>query len=384
MIIRDFTDNDLYKFTTMNAIRHKFPEAEVIYQFINRGNTLFPEGFAEALRAEVNRMQNLSLGKEAEDFILKKCFYFDPEFINQLKKYRFNPDEVSIKQEGGILDVEVEGLWYRTVLWEVPLLSIISELYFKMTNQTPDDFESRAIFKAKEFAAIEAHISEFGTRRRFSFDVQNRIIEIMKEQMGKCLDGTSNVYLAMKHNLTPIGTHPHEWFMYHGAHFGYRLANSMGLKNWVDVYNGNLGIALTDTYTTDNFFQNFNAELSKLFSGLRWDSGDPLEFTDKALKHYSEFNIDTRSKTVVYSDSLDLEKVKEIKKYVNGRVRDLYGIGTYLTNDAGVEPLNMVMKMVAAKPSGYNSYIPTVKLSDVPEKNTGVKSEIEVCLNTIK
>jgi len=384
MIIRDFTDNDLYKFTTMNAIRNKFPEAEVIYQFINRGNTLFPEGFAEALRNEVDQMKNLSLSKEAEDFIREKCLYFDPEFINHLKKYRFNPDEVRIKQERGILDVEVEGLWYRTVLWEVPLLSIISELFFKMTNRKPDDFESRAISKAKEFAAIDAHISEFGTRRRFSFDVQDRIIEILKERMGNCLDGTSNVYLAMKHNLSPVGTHPHEWFMYHGSHFGYQLANSMSLKNWVDVYHGNLGIALTDTFTTDNFFQNFNVEFSKLFNGLRWDSGNPFEFTEKALAHYASMGIDSRSKTLVYSDSLDFEKVKEIKKYVNGRVRDLYGIGTYLTNDTGAKPLNMVMKMVAAKPAGCSDYIPTVKLSDVPEKNTGLRSEIEVCLNTIK
>jgi nicotinate phosphoribosyltransferase len=383
MIIRDFTDNDLYKFTTMNAIGKKFPNAEVVYQFINRGNTPFPDGFAEALRTEVDEMKNLSLSKEAEDFIRKKCYYFDPEFIVVLKGYHFNPGEVSIKQEGGTLNVEVEGLWCRTVLWEVPLLAIISELYFKMTNQKPDDFESRAILKAKEFVAINAHISEFGSRRRFSFDVQNRIIEILKENMGNCLDGTSNVYLAMKHNLSPVGTHPHEWFMYHGAHFGYRLANSKGLENWVDVYQGNLGIALTDTYTTDNFFKNFNVELSNLFNGLRWDSGDPFEFTDKVLKHYEAMNIDARSKTVVYSDSLDLEKVKEIKKHVNGRVRDLYGIGTYLTNDVGVEPLNMVMKMVLAKPVGYTEHVPTVKLSDVREKNTGIKSEIEVCLNTL-
>jgi len=384
MIIRDFTDNDLYKFTTMNAIGKKFPDAEVVYQFINRGNTPFPDGFAEALRKTISEMQNLSLSKEAEDFIRKRCYYFDPGFIDLLEGYRFNPGEVRIKQEGGRLDIEVEGLWRRTVLWEVPLLAIISELYFKITNQKPDDFEPRAIAKAKEFAAIDAHISEFGTRRRFSFDVQNRILEILKENMVSYLDGTSNVYLAMKHNLTPVGTHPHEWFMYHGAHFGYRLANSVSLRNWVDVYQGNLGIALTDTYTTDNFFQNFNVELSNLFNGLRWDSGDPFEFTDKALKHYASMNIDARSKTVVYSDSLDLEKVREIKRYVNGRLRDVYGIGTYLTNDVGAVPLNMVMKMVAAKPAGYTDYVPTVKLSDVQEKNTGIKSEIEVCLNALK
>jgi nicotinate phosphoribosyltransferase len=191
------------------------------------------------------------------------------------------------------------------------------------------------------------------------------------------------VYLAMKHNLTPVGTHPHEWFMYHGAHFGYKFANSKSLENWVDVYKGNLGIALSDTYTTENFFQNFNAEHSNLFYGLRWDSGDPFEFTDKALKHYAAKNIDPKSKIIVYSDSLDLEKVRAVKKYVNGRLRDVYGIGTYLTNDVGVEPLNMVMKMVAAKPAGHTNFVPTVKLSDVQGKNTGVKSEIKVCLNML-
>lgn len=384
MIIRDFTDNDLYKFTTMNAIQKKFPEAEVIYQFINRGKTQFPDGFADALRTEVSQMQNLCLSDEAEAFIRNKCYYFDPVFIDLLKGFRYNPAEVSIKQDGGNLEVEVEGLWYRTVLWEVPLMSLISELYFKMTNQKPDDFEARAVAKTREFAEIGAHVSEFGTRRRFSFDVQNLIVGIMKEQMGNYLDGTSNVYLAMKHNLTPIGTHPHEWFMYHGAHYGYRMANAIGMENWVDVYQGYLGIALTDTYTSDNFFQSFTAKYAKLFDGVRWDSGDPLEFTDKALKHYADTRIDAKTKTIVYSDALDLEKVKEIRQYLNGRVRDAYGIGTYLTNDVGVKPLNMVIKLMAAKPSRASRYLPTIKLSDVDGKHTGDQKEIEMCLNTIK
>ncbi len=380
MIIRDFTDNDLYKFTTMNAIQKKFPEAEGIYRFINRGKTSFPEGFADALREEVNAMQNLYLSAEAEEFIRKRCYYFDPVFIDLLKGFRYNPKEVRIKQTEGVLEVEVEGLWYRTVLWEVPLMAIISELYFRMTGQKPDAFEARAIEKARNFVEIDAHLSEFGTRRRFSFEVQNRVIEILKAEMGNKLEGTSNVYLAMKHALTPIGTHPHEWFMYHGAHFGYRMANAIGMENWVDVYQGSLGIALTDTYTTDNFFNNFSTKLAKLFDGLRWDSGDPLVFTDKALKHYTDHRIDPKTKTIVYSDSLDIEKVKEIKAYVNGRINDIYGIGTYLTNDVGVKPLNMVIKLIAAKPNKNRDYIPTVKLSDIDGKHTGDSKEIELCL----
>lgn len=383
MIIKDFTDNDLYKFTTMNAVQKKFPTAEVLYKFVNRGNTEFPAGFAEELRKEIDAMKNLALTDEAEAFIRKKCYFFDPVFIDLLKGYRFNPDEVAIKQTGGHLEIEIKGLWYRTVLWEVPIMAIISELYFKMTGQKPDDYEPRAITKAKAFVAIEAELSEFGTRRRFSFEVQNRIVEILKHNAGKYMNGTSNVFLAMKHNLIPIGTHPHEWFMYHAAHYGYRMANAIALENWVDVYQGSLGIALTDTFTTDNFFQSFNPKYSKLFDGVRWDSGDPLVFTDKTLKHYTTNRINPKTKTIVYSDALDLERVKEIKSYVNGRIHDVYGIGTYLTNDVGVKPLNMVIKLFEAKPLGHQKFVPTVKLSDVEGKHTGDKQEIEICLKTI-
>ncbi len=384
MIIKSFVDNDLYKFTTMNAIQKKFPTAEVLYKFINRGNTEFPKGFAEELRKEVDSMSELCLNNEAEEFMRKKCYYFEPVFFDLLKGFRYNPKEVRINQVGANLEVEIEGLWYRTVLWEVPLMALISELFFKMTGQKANDFEPKAIAKAKEFAAIGAELSEFGTRRRYSFDVQNKVVEIFKEHSGKYLNGTSNVYMAMKHNLTPMGTHPHEWFMYHGAHFGYRMANAIGLENWVDVYQGSLGIALTDTFTTDNFFHSFSSKYAKLFDGVRWDSGDPIVFTEKTIKHYQACRIDPKSKTIVYSDALDLDKVKKIKTNVNGRIHDVYGIGTYLTNDVGVKPLNMVVKLFAVKPSNYANFIPTVKLSDVNGKHTGHSSEVELCETILK
>jgi nicotinate phosphoribosyltransferase len=157
------------------------------------------------------------------------------------------------------------------------------------------------------------------------------------------------------------------------------MANVLALENWVDVYHGSLGIALTDTFTTDNFFHSFNTKFSKLFDGVRWDSGDPIEFTEKAIKHYIEKRIDPKVKTIVYSDALDLEKVKQIKQHVNGRIHDVYGIGTYLTNDVGVKPLNMVIKMAAVKPYGYENFIPSVKLSDIEEKHTGSEEEVQLC-----
>ena len=266
MIIRDFTDNDLYKFSVMNAIQKKFPDAEVVYRFVNRGETPFPEGFGEALRREVDAMRTLFLTDTAEAFMRRRCYYFDNVFFDLLKGFRFNPAEVTVVQEGGRLEVEVRGLWYRTVLWEVPLMAMISELYYRMTGATPAaDADDRARAKARRFEELGAELSEFGTRRRFSFEVQDRVIGILKECMPRVLNGTSNVYLAMLHDLIPMGTHPHEWFMYHGAHYGYRVANEMAMENWVDVYDGYLGIALPDTFTSTDFFKSFSTKYAKLF-----------------------------------------------------------------------------------------------------------------------
>lgn len=385
MIIRAFTDNDLYKYTTMNAIQQLFPTARVQYKFTNRGGTSFPEGFAEEMRKEVEQMAYLYLTKDEEEFIRKRCYFFTPPFIDLLKGYRFNPDEVIITQNGGDLDVTIEGLWYRTVLWEVPLMSIISELYYKMTDQHESEgWIERARKKASSLKAIDAHFSEFGTRRRFSFDVHDKIIGILQEHAGKCFIGTSNVYLAMKYNTMVIGTHPHEWFMYHGAHYGYRMANRMGMENWTHVYNGALGIALCDTFTTDNFFRFFDRKFAKLFDGLRWDSGDPIEFTQKALDRYAELGVDAKTKTIVYSDSLDVERVRKIKSFTQGKIRDVYGIGTNLTNDVGVKPLNMVIKLMQVQPEGYDTPVPVVKLSDCVGKYSGDPDEIDLCLRTIK
>lgn len=384
MIIQNFTDNDLYKFTTMNAIQKKFPDAEVVYHFINRDNTVFPFGFDAMLKDEISHMKTLFLTEKEESFMREKCYYFDSVFFDLLKGFRYDPEEVTINQVGGNLEVKIQGLWYRTVLWEVPVMAIISELYFRMTSQKAEDPVKKTTKKAQEFINLRAELSDFGTRRRYSFQVQDDVVKTLKNNMAGLFNGTSNVYLAMKYDLTPMGTHPHEWFMYHGAHYGYRIANRQAMENWVEVYDGYLGIALTDTYTTDNFFASFSTKLAKLFDGLRWDSGDPFLFTEKVLNYYKEHRIDSTSKTIVYSDSLNLEIIRNIKKYVKGKIHDVYGVGTYLTNDVGVKPLNIVIKLFEAKPQGSLHFIPTVKLSDVPGKNTGDKNEVELCKKLLR
>ncbi len=379
MILNYFTDNDLYKFTTMNAIQKLYPEASVRYSFINRGDTQFPDGFAAELRKEIDSFPGLSLSKAEEKFLISRCYFFDPVFIDLLKGYRYDPSEVTIEQEGGKLTVEVEGLWYRTVLWEVPLLALISELYFLRKGIEPTEVEEKASGKALKLNELKAEYSDFGTRRRYSNIVHDRVISTLKERSPEYFKGTSNVYLAMKHNLTPIGTHPHEWFMYHASHFGYRSANIRALDAWVEVYKGDLGIALSDTYTSDNFFDNFTTLHAKLFDGIRHDSGDPLAFTDKALSFYKSKRIDPSIKTIVFSDALDFRRIQKIKKHVNGRIHDVYGIGTNLTNDVGVQPLNIVIKLTGSRPGKSGNYHPVVKLSDDKGKYTGDPEEIKLC-----
>lgn len=368
----------------MNAVQKLYPMAMVKYKFINRGETPFPEGFAGELRKEIDSFSDIVLTREEERFITSRCYFFDPVFIDLLKGYRFNPDEVTISQKHGNLEVEIEGLWYHTTLWEVPLLATISELFFLIKGQKPREVEERATRKALKLKEIKAEYSDFGTRRRFSFNVQDQVIKNLKEKSGEFFKGTSNVYFAMKYELTPIGTHPHEWFMYHASQFGYHSAISKALDCWVEVYKGDLGIALSDTFTSDNFFKNFSTLHAKLFDGLRQDSGDPFRFTDKALDYYKLKRIEPAIKTIVFSDALNIERIAEIKKYVNGRIHDVYGIGTFLTNDVGVKPLNMVIKLVNARQRSSDNYRPTIKLSDEKEKYTGDHDEIELCKKILK
>ncbi|MDR0725330.1 MAG: nicotinate phosphoribosyltransferase [Prevotellaceae bacterium] len=384
MIIKYFTDNDLYKFSVMLAIQKLYPKAMVRYRFFNRGETDFPDGFAEALKAELEKMTALKLSKQEKQFIEKRCYFFDPVFIDFLEGYTYDPDEVTISQTGGKLNILVEGYWYRTVLWEVPLMALISELYFKMKGIAPgENFVDKTVDKAVNLKKLNADYSDFGTRRRFSFDVHDKVVEILKANSGDNFKGTSNVYLAMKHNTIPIGTMPHEWFMYHGAVYGYRAATAKALEAWVDVFQGSLGITLTDTYTSDMFFRSFGLKHAKLFDGVRCDSGDPIEFVDRVVEFYKKNRIDPASKTLVYSDSLNVEEVGRIKNHVANRIHDTYGIGTFFTNDVGATPLNMVIKLTQVKINPEGDYFDAIKLSDVRGKNTGDSDEIKIAKLTL-
>jgi nicotinate phosphoribosyltransferase len=382
-IINSILDTDLYKLSMQFAIMKTFPDAEVEYTFTNRNNTPFPDGFDYELRKEIDSMRNLALTQEEKKFLHEKCgHYLDRPYLDFLYGYRYDPSEVGVVLKDGELSIKIRGFWYRTVLWEVPLMATISELFFKMTGQMPTDKSSREknnIQKGQAFHMNNMILSEFGTRRRFSYEIQDEVVSDLKScyKSDKFLKGTSNVHLAMKHGLNPHGTHAHEWFMFMGAQYGFKMSNTMGLKHWSDVFHGELGIALSDTLTTDVFFKSFDTKFAKLFDGVRHDSSDPFEFVDKTVNHYKKLGIDPTLKQIVFSDSLNTNLCIEIHNHCKGKIRDSFGVGTHLTNDVGVKPLNMVIKLTSAKILG--EWVPTVKLSDNPGKHTGDKKTIELC-----
>lgn len=372
-IISSLLDNDFYKFTMQHAVIKLFPYAHARYQFINRGDHSFPEGFDTALRAELDQMSALTLTVEEKEFLKMNCPYLAPTYLDFLSGFRYDPSEVKLHQNGGALDVHIEGYWYRTILWEVPLLSLISELYYRLAGlPRVADTAVRDIVKNKmlHYRRLGVKIAEFGTRRRHSFAVHRMVVEKLKEYGDGGFTGSSNVALAMRFGIKPIGTHAHEWFMFHAARYGFKMANTLALENWVDVYRGDLGIALSDTYTTSVFFESFDKKFSKLFDGIRHDSGDPIAFSERAVRHYRSQNIDPLSKTIIFSDGLNPGKVDKIASYCRDKIGMSFGIGTNFTNDVGLEPLNIVIKMTGARPAG-EQWVRVVKLSDEHGKYTG-------------
>lgn len=379
--LKSILDNDFYKITMQNAVVKLFPNEKVKYQFINRGKHHFPPGFDTELRKAVNAMAELKLTKEEKEYLRITCPYMDLPYLDFLAGYHYDPSEVDIVQTGTDLEVTVEGEWYRTILWEVPLLALISELYYEtnsLEREPNETVRAKTLEKANQLNALGVTFAEFGTRRRHSYQVQALVVETLTHHNDtKRFIGSSNVHFAMKYGIKPIGTHAHEWFMFHAAEYGFKMANALSLEHWVDVYRGDLGVALSDTYTTEVFFQQFDKKFAKLFDGVRHDSGDPIEFANKTIAHYVKNGIDPLFKYIIFSDGLNLEKVAEITAACKGRIGISFGIGTNLTNDVGLKPMNIVMKLVGVQ-SMNGEWIPTVKLSDEHGKYTGDPKMIEL------
>ena len=388
-IIQTILDTDLYKFTMQNAIIKLFPDLEVEYEFFNRNDIDFPEGFDNELRYQVECMEDLKLYNEEKKYLSKNYEFLDSSYIDYLSHYRFDSSQVNISMVDSKLKITIRGLMRNTILWEVPLMAIISELYYKLTlgEEYPKDLSILDIFdytKASKLNLEGCHFSDFGTRRRFSHDNQYRVVQNLMDSGGYTFKGTSNVHLAYELDLKATGTMAHEFISLHGALYGYRMGNKMAMENWVKVYKGQLGIALTDTYTTDSFLKTFDILEAKLFDGVRHDSGDPFEYVDKIVQFYNSKNINPLHKTIVFSDGLNVDLAIQLKEYCRGKINPEFGIGTFFSNDLkelGIKPLNMVIKLTKVKIGNY--WIGCVKLSDNIGKHTGTNLDIGMCKATL-
>jgi len=388
-VIQSILDNDLYKLSMQMAVLELFPEACVEYRFINRGGQRFNEEFVKKFRNLLDiQFPKIALTAEEYSWLRSVCPFFKPMYLEYLKNYRFDPSEVSVGlTEDNGLDLRIKGPWHSAILWEVVLMATISELYFntveKSWKEQPfsngedillDHYAEKIRSIGKELNGHGCLFTEFGTRRRRSFQLQDKVIEVLCGL--PCFTGTSNVHLARKYGIKPVGTIGHEWIMGNSALMGLRRANYFAFDNWVKVYAGNLGIALSDTFGTDAFFADFDLRLSKLYDGVRHDSGDPFGFTDKVIGHYRSMGIDPMKKTLVFSDSLHAADAIRLKEHCAGRINCSFGIGTSLTNNQDFfrtsPPLNIVIKMHSIND------IPVVKLSDSCEKETGDRDALRV------
>jgi nicotinate phosphoribosyltransferase len=377
-IIDSILQTDLYKLTMQWAVIQKFPNAKVNYQFINRDGRKFTEEMSQDIHQQIHKMRYIVLDDKEKEFLRNKCSFLPAAYLDFLAGYRYDPNEVEVTlTEDDQLNIFISGYWYRTILWEVPLMAIVSEVYNRYSNRIVplemNNFSTRTLKKGQALKNLS--YADFGTRRRYSEQAQRTAIRSLSYNN---LMGTSNIKFAMDFNLKPIGTQAHEWYMAHGALYGYKAATEMALENWVDVYQGSLGIALTDTYTSDVFFKSFGRKYAKLFDGVRHDSGDPIKFIDKTIEHYQSLGIDPKDKTIVFSDALDIIKIRKIQWYCGDSIKTSYGIGTYFTNDfPDVKPLNIVIKLRSIDGNEC------IKLSDDKGKITGNKEEAELCAKTL-
>jgi nicotinate phosphoribosyltransferase len=370
MIIESLLDTDLYKFTMMQVVLHHFPGAQVEYVFRCRtpGVDLAPH--ADEIGAGIADLCKLRF-RDDELAYLRGLRFMKSDFVDFLGLFHFNEKYISVKRstdESG-LDISIRGPWLHTIMYEIPVLAIVSEVYFRRTQPRPDLAEGRRRLQAKiaQVRALEPglafRISDYGTRRRFSRAWHEELIASFKREIPERFAGTSNVWLAMKHGVTPLGTMAHEYMQACQA-LGPRLRDSQiyAFDVWAKEYRGDLGIAVADTYGTDAFLRDFDMYFCKLFDGARHDSGDPFAWGERMIEHYRRNRVDPRTKTLIFSDQLTVPVAIEIARRFQGRALTSFGIGTNLTNDLGYEPINIVIKMTECNGQ------PVAKVSDAPGK----------------
>jgi nicotinate phosphoribosyltransferase len=372
MIIQSMLDTDLYKFTMMQVVLHHFPGAHVEYRFNCRNPGVDLGPYVDEIREEVAALCLLRF-RESELEVLRAMRFIKSDFVDFLGLFQLNMKSIRIERSAevsGGLSIVIKGPWLHTILFEIPVLAIVNEVYFRNTRPQPDFAEGRRRLRAKialvrdNPALAGCRIADYGTRRRFSRLWHDEVLITLKNELGDNLAGTSNVMYAARHGLTPLGTMAHEYLQACQA-LGPRLRDSQtfGFEMWAREYRGDLGIALSDVYGMDAFLRDFDMYFCKLFDGARHDSGDPIVWGERLIEHYERNRVDPRTKTLVFSDSLDFPRVIELYTRFKDRARIAFGVGTNLTNDLGYTPLQIVIKMVRCNGQ------PVAKLSDSPEKN---------------
>lgn len=370
MIIQSLLDTDLYKFTMMQVVLHHFPGAQVEYRFKCRTEGVDLRPHLDEIRRELADLCKLRFS-EPELAYLRGLRFMKSDFVDFLGLFQFNEKylRTGYGEGPGEIDITIRGPWLHTILYEIPVLAVVSEVYFRRTQPRPNLEEGRRRLKAKidllrtVERELEFKISDYGTRRRFSLAWQEEVLQTLKREVPEYLAGTSNVWFAMRNGLTPLGTMAHEYMQACQA-LGPRLRDSQtfAFDKWAQEYRGDLGIALSDTYGFDAFLRDFDMYFCKLFDGTRHDSGDPFEWGERMIEHYQCNRVDPRTKTLIFSDQLSFPLAIQIARRFHGRARASFGIGTNLTNDLGYEPINIVLKMTECNGQ------PVAKVSDAPGK----------------
>lgn len=373
-IITSLLETDLYKFSMGQCIYHQFPDYKTTWTFKCRNNDVFfTSEMVEEIKDQIKAYCSLRFTEEELTY-LDRIKWIKGSYVDFLRIWQPRYEDFTITNEGEKgLTIEVAGTWLNTSMYEIPTLAIVNEVYFRMAYNYEELFES---FKKRLDTKVQLLVegtyelgtfSEFGLRRRLSAEAQELAVkELAQSTLSSAkFVGTSNVYLAKKYNLTPVGTMAHEWIMCvgQGNHkHNPAYSNWYALDAWVKEYGILNGTALTDTITTDCFLKDFQLTYATLFSGVRHDSGDPFEWGDKMIAHYKELDIDPMTKTLLFSDSLDFQKATELYRYFNGKAKVAFGIGTYIANDTDAPALNIVMK--TTKCNGQD----VAKISDTPGK----------------
>jgi len=372
-VIHSLLDTDLYKFTMWQALLHGHPQTQSEYRFVCRNQSAYPltELLAE-VNAELDHLCTLRFAPDELAYV-GGLRYIKSDFIDFLRIFQFQRNFIEASAEDGQLHIVARGPQVHVMGFEIFVLAIVNELYFRRFDPAAALAEGRRRLAAKvqtlKDLAQQAtlrhpfELFDFGLRRRYSGAWQREVVQAFAQETPQWFKGTSNVLLARDLNLVPIGTMAHEYLQTYQA-LGVRLRDfqNTALEEWVQEYRGDLGIALTDTVGMDAFLADFDLYFAKLFDGLRHDSGDPVAWGEKALAHYARLRIDAHTKRLVFSDGLNLERALMLYRHFGDRTQLGFGIGTHLTNDMGQTPLNIVMKLTRANGQ------PVAKLSDTPGK----------------